>query len=366
MSLEFSVEPTAGSFGNHFIIGLSGTVLSDTDKTILSKVRPAGILLLKRNFDFALPYPEWIWKLTALLDGVRQYTERSELFVSIDHEGKRVHRLPPPITVFPNAIKFGSHSAEVAKAQAIELRSLGINVSWAPVADIHSNPANPIIGERAFGATPEQVIANAVPYYSELTRQGILGCAKHFPGHGDTSTDSHLELPMVDSSLEQLRARELPPFQALIDAGVPLIMTAHISYPNIDPHTPATMSKLFISELLRQSMGYKKVVVTDDLDMKAVSAAFEDRNMIAQALNVGCDMFIVARQPGSDEERTIFLAESIATALQERIVSEDTLFASFCRINNLFENELPQNEPHPLPPEVFKQHAELAAKLGYV
>lgn len=364
MGLEFSVEPTAASFGNHFIVGLLSTSLTDADKRLLSALRPAGILLLKRNIDHSSPYPEWMTQLTTLLSQVREYTEREELFISIDHEGERVNRLPPPITIFPNAIRFGAHAAQVARAQAVELRSLGVNVSWAPVADIHSNAQNPIIGERAFGRTPEEVIATAVPYLSELQRQGILGCAKHFPGHGDTSADSHLELPRIDLGLEALKRRELLPFQKLIDAGVPLIMTAHILFPALDPQTPATMSHYFISELLRGQMGYKKVVVTDDLDMEAVSKDFEKSMMIAQALNVGCDMFIVARQPGADDQRALFLADSIAAALEQRVVSEDVLFQAFCRINDLFENELPQNEPHLLATEVFAEHAALAGSLA--
>ncbi|NDC36475.1 MAG: glycoside hydrolase family 3 protein [Proteobacteria bacterium] len=337
--------------------------LTDADKRILATLRPAGILLLKRNFDHSLPYPAWLHQLTSLLAQVREYTEREHLLVSIDHEGQRVHRLPPPITVFPNAIRFGTHAADVARAQALELRSLGINVSWAPVTDIHSNPQNPIIGERSFGHTPDEVIATALPYFSELQRQGILGCAKHFPGHGDTSTDSHLELPTLDLRIEQLAARELLPFQKMIDAGVSLIMTAHILFPQLDPRTPATMSRFFITELLRGQMGYKKVVVTDDLDMKAVSKDFEGGNMIAQALNVGCDMFIVARQPGADDQRCVVLAQSIASALEQHITTEDTLFQAFCRINEMFEQELPNNQPQELSAEVFQQHAALARAL---
>ena len=363
MSLEFSVEPTAASFGNHFIIGLQGISLTDSDKRLLAALRPAGILLLKRNIDHTVPYPEWMRKLSALLNEVRQYSEREDLCISIDHEGERVNRLPAPITVFPNAMRFGARAADVARAHAVELRSLGINVSWAPVADIHSNPSNPIIGERAFGRTPQEVIASAVPYLTELQRQGVLGCAKHFPGHGDTSTDSHLELPQLDLGIEAMWKRELLPFQKLIDAGVSLIMTAHILFPTLDPKTPATMSRFFITELLRGQLGYKKVVVTDDLDMKAVSKEFEQSNMIAQALNVGCDMFIVARQPGADDQRAILMAQSIAKALEQRLVSEETLFQAFCRINEMFENELPQNQPHELSAEVFASHADLARSL---
>jgi beta-N-acetylhexosaminidase len=140
-------------------------------------------------------------------------------------------------------------------------------------------------------------------------------------------------------------------------------MTAHILYPAIDPTTPATMSELFISQILRQELGYQRIIVTDDLDMKAIKDQFEDGNMIGHALNVGCDMFIHARYPVAEDKRTITLAQNIARAVQEQKVSEETLFKSFCRINSVFEDLLSENKPHALTADVFEAHAALAREI---
>ncbi len=363
MTLEFSIDGSLSSLGNHFIIGLDGTTLSDLDKEILSKLRPTGVLLLKRNFDHSLPYPEWLKSLTKLLKDVREITEREEMLITLDHECERVMRTPSPLTIFPNSVHFKDHADRVARAQAKELRSLGVNLSWAPVADIHSNPSNPIIGERAFGHTAEEVISYAVPYAKALQNEGIIGCAKHFPGHGDTSTDSHLELPRVDLNESELKERELKPFKALIDINIPTIMTAHILYPNIDRDYPATMSEKIINQILRKDLGFNGVVISDDLDMKAVSDSFNRPETIARSLNIGCDMFIIARHdPKSD--RTLQIAEGFADSVMNRSISEEALFTAFQRIDSLFRDHVVMHEPFILSDQDLLPHSQLANAIS--
>ncbi|BAZ83476.1 beta-N-acetylhexosaminidase [Sphaerospermopsis kisseleviana CS-549] len=347
-------------FGNHLILGVSGTTLSDDDKRALSELKPVGVIFFAKNFLDGVPYPVWLEKFKDLLKQIKEYTERKTLFTSLDHEGGRVVRTPFPITRFPCAYLVKSQAYQVAKATSIELKSLGINLSFSPVADIFSNPQNPIIGSRAFGITPKTASQSAREYYQGLREEGILGCAKHFPGHGDTSTDSHLELPILNLSLEDLRNRELIPFQALIQEQIPLIMTAHILFPQIDPEVPATLSKTILNHILRQELNFKGVIVSDDLDMKAVADMFMRPGTVARAFNAGCDLFIVSRNINSSSlERTYKIAEDFTHCLSNGSLNEEIVEAARARVENLLEIT-PLSPVYQLEKEVLFNHAELA------
>jgi beta-N-acetylhexosaminidase len=347
-------------FGNHLIVGVSGTKLSDDDKKILSNLHPVGVIFFATNFRQDVPYDAWVESLGNLTNQVKQYAERDRMFVSIDHEGGRVVRSPLPITRFPYAAFYGERSFAVGKATGMELKSLGINVSWSPVADIFSNPNNPIIGPRAFGVTEETAALHAVEYLQGLREAGIIGCAKHFPGHGDTSTDSHLELPVLNLTQAEMRSRELIPFQKLIAAGVPLVMTAHILFPKIDPNAPATLSKLVLKDMLRDELGFSGVVVSDDLDMKAVSDLFTHPGTVAQSVNAGCDLFIVSRNlPGSTIERVYAIASDFEASLNNGSLDESVVSAAKQRIDGLLDIT-PQYSVSLLSKDTLLAHAELA------
>ncbi|TVP62597.1 MAG: beta-N-acetylhexosaminidase [Nodularia sp. (in: Bacteria)] len=355
-------------FGHHLIIGISGTSLSDDDKRTLSELKPVGVIFFAKNFLDGTPYEVWLESFQNLNAQIRQYTERDSMFMTLDHEGGRVVRTPLPITRFPYALllrspKAGrsqSHARKVAKATALELKSLGINLSWAPVADIFSHPQNPIIGPRAFGRTPEATAEGVCEYYRGLQEAGILGCAKHFPGHGDTSKDSHIELPILNLTLEDLRIRELIPFQALIAAQIPLIMTAHILFPKIDSQFPATLSPAILKKILREELGFEGVVVSDDLDMKAVSDMFTQSGTVAQSFDAGCDLFIVSRNINSlSIERTYQMAEDFADSLSKGRLDESVVTAAKDRIEKLLA-VTPQYKIHALDKNILQQHAELA------
>lgn len=326
-------------FGNHLIMGISGTTLNDDDKKALNQLQPVGIIFFAKNFLQDVDYPTWLAQFQILNQQIREYTERDLMFMSIDHEGGRVVRTPAPITRFPYPYLLKNEEIlEVAKATGKELKSLGINLSFAPVADIFSNPENPIIGPRAFGNTAETASMGAEKYYQGLKAEGILGTAKHFPGHGDTSTDSHLELPILNLSLADLRKRELIPFQRLINAGIPLIMTAHILFPQIDPEVPATLSKTILSDVLRQELGFKGVVISDDLDMKAVAEMFMKSGTIAKSIHAGCDLFIVSRNINSScLTRTYKIAEDFVKCYEDGSLNHEILTVAQTRINQLLE-----------------------------
>ena len=160
---------------------------------------------------------------------------------------------------------------QVGRALGDELRALGFDIDFAPVLDVHTNPANPIIGDRAFGRDAATVARRALAFARGLDAAGILACGKHFPGHGDTDTDSHLELPRVDHPWDRLESVELAPFRAAAAARLPMIMTAHVVFPALDPTRPATLSEQVVTGLLRGKLGFDGVIVSDDLDMKAIA-----------------------------------------------------------------------------------------------
>lgn len=363
MTTSFKTGDKPEYFGNYFIVGLSGPELNETDKQILGKLKPAGILLLKRNFLEGKEYKVWLSALSKLISDIKDYAERDKLIISIDHEGGRVVRAPAPITRFPEPMQYASKARLVARAMACELKTLGVNLSWAPLADIHSNPKNPIIGRRAFGTNVSTVVDAGLEFADELMKNEVLGCAKHFPGHGDTIADSHLELPLVNLTETQLRDRELVPFKALCEAGIPFVMTAHILFPNIDAKFPATLSRKLLNDILRAEINYQGIIVSDDLDMLAVSKHFREPETISQAFNAGCDMFILAGQPKPDADLALGFAKFISKGLSNRLLSEERLHQSFNRIKNLFDTKLKDFPVVPLAKEVFEEHEELARSL---
>lgn len=353
------------SFGNHLILGVSGTRLTDEDKRILSKIKPVGVCFFAKNFCDGEPYEVWLQKYQVLNREIREYTERDSMFMSIDHEGGRVIRPPLPMTRFPYSYVCRKRARQVASAMAVELKSLGINVSWAPVADIFSNPNNPIIGPRSFDTTPEATAQYACEYFLGLKEAGIIACAKHFPGHGDTSTDSHLALPVLNLTKEAIEKRELIPFKTLIAEKIPLIMTAHILFPEIGGDKPATFSPIILSQILREELGFSGVVVSDDLDMKAVADMYSQSGTVAQTLNAGCDIFLMCGNlPSSSTERIEFIAADFAKSLEEGSLSTSVVNAANERIEQLLQ-QTPQYSIEMLDKNVLLQHAQLAIDCSF-
>jgi len=172
-------------------------------------------------------------------------------------------------------------------------KSVGITLDFAPVLDIHTNPKNPVIGDRALGETAKTVAELGAVIVRALQAEGIAACGKHFPGHGDTNTDSHLELPLVEHPPELLREREFEPFRAAIAAGVATIMTAHVFVPSLDDQRPATLSRRVVTGLLRQELGFEGVIVSDDLEMKALAADRAVPDSAVQAVEAGCDALLI-------------------------------------------------------------------------
>lgn len=261
--------------------------------------------------------PEQVAGLVGALRGASP--PETPLVVAVDQEGGVVQRLRAPLTEWPDMLSVGA-AGDVARTEAVgralgaEIAALGIGWDLAPVFDVHTNPANPVIGNRAFGTTPDVVANQALAFWRGLRAAGVLGCAKHYPGHGDTRTDSHLDLPVVAHGEARLRAVELAPFAAASAAGVEAIMTAHVMYPALDNKAPATMSRRILTDILRGELGYRGLVVSDDLGMKAVADRWPVQTLVVEGLLAGLDHFLI-REP---LDRQVAAFEALVDAAQAR------------------------------------------------
>jgi beta-N-acetylhexosaminidase len=275
--------PLAVVCGQLLTVGLAGTTLSDAERAVLP--RRGGVVLFKRNV------PDDLDQLLALTRSIAAIDDT--LLVGIDQEGGRVMRIGPPALALPAMRRLGDTGdlaliERVARAQGRELAAMGITMSFAPVADTHTRPENPVIGERAFASTPDAVARCASAWARGLSDH-VLTCAKHFPGHGDTTVDSHHALPHVDRSAAELRAQEIAPFAALV-GKVDAMMSAHVVYPALAP-TPATLSPAILTNLLRGELHFEGVLFSDDMEMKAISIPIEEAAVLA--VTAGCDALLV-------------------------------------------------------------------------
>ncbi len=276
----------------------------------IARSEVGGVMLFRPNIDTPVQVAELVGALRAAQAG---------FVVSIDQEGGVVQRLRAPLTVWPDMLSVGAagdpgRTEAVGRALGAELGALGINWNFAPVLDVHTNQQNPVIGNRAFGGTPEAVIRHALAFWRGLGAAGVLGCGKHFPGHGDTRTDSHLDLPVVPHDERRLRAVELAPFAAASAAGMEAIMTAHVMYPALDPDRPATLSPRILTQLLRRDLRFQGVIVSDDLGMKAVADRWPVEALVVDGLMAGVDHFLV-REP---VERQLAAHEALVRAAEAR------------------------------------------------
>lgn len=247
-----------------------------------------GAILFSRNFDSAEHAAELVRELRALAP---------RLWVAIDQEGGRVQRLKEPFPQLPPMRTVGAGGAAAARKAAEILakgmRAMGIQQDYVPDVDVDTNPANPVIGDRSFGRDPHRVAELGAAFIRELQAHGVAACAKHFPGHGDTHQDSHFELPTLPHDLARLDTVELVPFKSAVDAGVATVMTAHVLFPVLDPKHPATLSSTLVEPVLRKRFGYEGVVVSDDLEMKAIADRYGMGDAAVMAVRAGCDQLLV-------------------------------------------------------------------------
>lgn len=325
--------------GQLFMVGFDGTTVSPDLASFIKEYKPGGVILFSRNLESL----EQIIELTSDLQACSPH---SPLLIAIDQEGGRVSRLPKSFTIFPPCEVLGRcNSSELAYAAAAttakELRAVGINMNMAPVLDVNSNPANPVIGDRAFGATPGPVCELGLATVGGLQDNRVVACGKHFPGHGDTNADSHKELPVVSASRERLDAVELPPFRHAATHGVATMMTAHVRYRALDDGVPATLSPIIVGKLLREEWRYDGVVLTDDLEMHAIIDHYGIEDATVRAVAAGCDMPLICK----DRNREVAAITALDKAVADGTVTGDRLELSLARIARLKERFLLPSRP---------------------
>ena len=289
----------AAQAGRTLIVGFPGHEAPAELPARVRAGRCGGVILFARN----VATPEQVAELCAALRGAAP--PDGPLLTCVDQEGGRVQRLRAPLTEWPPMATLARHPPEVAHrvglALGAEIAALGFNLDFAPVLDVHTNPRNPVIGDRALGSDPTVVAERAVALLRGLHAGGVASCGKHFPGHGDTTVDSHLDLPVVAHDETRLRAVELLPFARAVAAGVPMIMTAHVVFPALDAFWPATMSARVL-RLLRRDLGFDGVIVSDDLEMKAVADRYSIEELVVTSLRAGCDAFLVCHRADLQEQ----------------------------------------------------------------
>ena len=303
-----------------------------------------GVILFSRNIEA----PEQVAELAAESEALGRTTPA---WVSVDQEGGRVARLTEPFTKWPPMATLGragregeALAARFAKALASELRAVGITLDYAPVLDIHTNPKNPVIGDRALSERADEVARLGCVIIKTLQESGVAACGKHFPGHGDTSTDSHLELPLVEHPPDRLRAIEFEPFRAAIAEHVAFIMTAHVLVPSLDDERPATLSPKVVQALLRDELGFEGVILSDDLEMKAVSARSPVPESAVEAIRAGCDAILVCSGDLDLQARTL---EALVRAVESGTITAARCDDAFMRLRRVKERFLMGERPGP-------------------
>ncbi|WP_329401638.1 glycoside hydrolase family 3 protein [Streptomyces melanogenes] len=277
-------------------------------------------------------------QLAALTAQLR--SERDDVLVAIDEEGGDVTRLEVRTgSSFPGNLALGSvDDTDLTRAVAHELgrrlAACGVDLNWAPSADVNSNPDNPVIGVRSFGADPQLVARHTAAYIEGLQSAGVAACTKHFPGHGDTAVDSHHALPRIDVDLDTLHARELVPFRAAIAAGSKSVMSAHILLPALDPTRPATLSPRVLTGLLREELGYDGLIVTDAVEMQAIASTYGIERGSVLAIAAGADALCVGGGL-ADEDTVLRLRDALVAAVRAGELPESRLADAAARVRAL-------------------------------
>jgi beta-N-acetylhexosaminidase len=296
------------AIGQLFILGFEGSRSSEPLKAFVRECNPGGLMLFSRNVGS----PEEVAELTAAL----QAAAPTPLFIAIDQEGGRVARLGPPFTQWPSPSVVGAVGSikltyALGEAIARELLAVGINMNMAPVLDVQTNPANPVIGDRSFGADPQMVAQLGTAFFWGHRDVGVLAVGKHFPGHGDTAVDSHLALPVVPHELARLLEVELAPFIEVIGEGIGALMTAHLLLPALDPERPATLSAPILTDLLRGRMRFSGLVMSDDLLMRGIADSTPPGEAAVRFLEAGGDLILICQDETAQREALAAVAEAV-------------------------------------------------------
>ena len=338
--------------GQLLIGSLPGKSVTPEMRSLARDFSLGGIIFFARNIEA----PEQVAELS---HDVQALASSLPLWVSVDQEGGRVARLKAPFTVWPPMATLGRSGDEAlarrfAKALATELRAVGITLDYAPVLDIHTNPKNPIIGDRALAEDADSVARLGSAIIQTLQNNGVAACGKHFPGHGDTSVDSHLDLPLIEHPPDRIRRVEFVPFREAIKAGVAFIMTAHVFVPSLDEEKPATLSRRVVQGMLRDELGFPGVILSDDLEMKAIAKTYAVPDAAVQAIAAGCDGLLICSGDVDVQAATL---EALVRAVEQDVIP-------YKRLEDALNRNRAAKERFLAAPVAMNQRAQLRHVLG--
>lgn len=330
--------------GQLLIVGFEGTEINEQTEKMIKDHYIGGFILFERNISNGENTLE-------LINSIKKLNKENKvpLFVSIDEEGGSVSRLPKEFIKLPKAWEIGKanneeYSYKIGELIGERLQTLGFNLNFAPVLDINSNPNNPVIGKRAFGSTVDVVKKHGIQTMEGIKSKNIIPVIKHFPGHGDTNIDSHIDLPAINKTLEELEELELAPYNKAIERGADIVMTSHILFPKIDESNPATFSKEIITNILRERLKFNGVIITDDMTM----GGLKNYNIIdasVKALKADCDIILVCH----GYENQVKIIERIKEEVKSGSISEKEIDKKVYRILKLKEKYKIKDEPTELP-----------------
>ena len=349
--------------GQLLMIGLPGPTLDDTTRWRIEQLGIGGIIFLDQNITSA----EQVAELTQALQAAAKGASGIPLFIGWNYEGGDIVRRQAGMTLFPSNMALGAATPaadlyKVGTAVGAEMRALGVNMNFAPVLDVNTNPNNPVIGLRSFGDDPIIVATLGEQYIEGLQNAGIIAIAKHFPGHGDVDVDSHMELPIITVPRTALETRELLPFRSAIAANIGGIMTGHLAVPALSenmPYLPASLSRDIVTKVLREEMHFNQVILTDDLGMKAVTDSYSPGNAAVAAILAGNDLLVSVN---SDQYPELFF-QAIKQAVADGQISESQIDDSVRRILQLkYAYQLDQTIV-PIAPD-YSGHRQMAYELG--
>jgi beta-N-acetylhexosaminidase len=363
--------PFRREIGQLLVGSLSGLTIPREMRSLAREFQLGGVILFGRNIEA----PEQVAELSHDLQSL---AAEQPLWISVDQEGGRVARLRAPFTEWPPMATLGRSgdpdlARRFATALALELRTVGITLDYAPVLDVHTNPQNPVIGDRALADDAATVGRLGVAIIQALQDNGVAACGKHFPGHGDTSTDSHEELPLVEHPPDRIRRVECVPFRQAIRAGVGFIMTAHVLVPSLDEERPATLSRTIVQGLLREELGFEGVILSDDLEMHALAATYSPAEAAVRAIAAGCDGVLICRNtkelrarpadPGRDVEVQAEVLEALVHAVEDGRIPYKRIEDALQRQRDA-KGRFLAGAPHVLPLAAGRQRTPLRAVLG--
>lgn len=288
--------------GQRLMVGFDGTVMDDNLKHYIDTIKAGGLILFARNLDS----PDQIQDLCGTAQAYARQCGQPPLFIGIDQEGGVVARLKPPFTQFEGNphIKTNEDATDFALTTARELNKIGVNMNMAPVLDVLPEQGESVMADRSFGCDPGHVAQMGNIIIDLFQKNRVIAVAKHFPGIGRTVLDSHLELPDLETGIQDLADRDLKPFQSAVNTGVAGIMLSHIRYRSLDPHWPASLSPTIANDLLRRKMGFDGLVLTDDLDMGAIAKHYDVPAIVEQCLVGRVDVLLICH-PGPKIENTL-------------------------------------------------------------